>query len=115
MLTMTQRPLSSAIAIEAEATRIETMIESVTKKIESSDCNLRTFMHLQVCRAELQTYYAGLLYAMGYTSLLDTQHVEAHLGASKARTFGSMTESLMTDELSDSLERDPRLVQCYEC
>jgi len=103
------------ISIEAEAARIERIIAAVTKKIESTDCNLRTFMHLQVCRAELQTYFAGLLYALGYTNLLDTQHVEAHLAPSKTATFGSLAESLRSAGITEDFERSPRLVQCYEC
>ena len=114
-MTLAQRPLSAAIAIEAEAARIEKMIAAVTKKIESSDCNLRTFMHLQVCRAELQTYFAGLLYSMGYTNLLDTQHVEEHLTPLNNGKFGSLAESLMSAGDSEDFEKDPRLIQCYEC
>jgi hypothetical protein len=114
-MTLAQRPLSSAIAIEAEADRIEKMIAAVTKKIESTDCSLRTFMHLQVCRAELQTYFAGLLYALGYTNLLDTEYVEDHLTPLSTGKFGSMAGSLTSAEISEELERDPRLVQCYEC
>src|SRR5215468_243807 len=113
--TITQRPLASAIAIEAEAARIEKMIAAVTKKIEASDCELRTFMHLQVCRAELQTYFAGLLYALGYPTLIDTRHSETHLAPLKTATFGSMTEALTSAEISEDFEKDPRLVQCFEC
>lgn len=105
--TMTQRPpLPPAIAIEAEAARIEKMIAAVSKKIEASDCNLRTFMQLQLCRAELQTYCAGLLYALGHTSLLDMQQVETHLAPLSIPTVGSVAEDL---------ETYPRLVQCFEC
>ena len=114
-MTLAQRPLSSAMAIEVEATRIEKMIATVTHKIESSDCNLRTFMHLQVCRAELQTYFAGLLNELGYPSFLDTQHVETQLTPLSNGEFGSMSESLMSAGASEDFEKDPRLVQCYEC
>ena len=113
--TMTQRPLPTAIAIEAEAVRIEKMIAAVTKKIEASDCNLRTFMHLQVCRVELQTYFAGLLYALGYPPLLDMKHVENDLAPLKPATFGGMTEALTSAGLSEDFEKDPRLIQCFEC
>jgi len=113
--TITQRPLASAIAIEAEAARIEKMIAAVTKKIEGSDCNLRTFMHLQVCRAELQTYFAGLLYALGYPPVLDMQHVENDLAPLKPATFGSMTAALTSDGINEDFEKDPRLIQCFEC
>jgi hypothetical protein len=112
--TMTQRPLPPAIAIEAEAARIEKMIAAVSKKIEASDCNLRTFMQLQLCRAELQTYCAGLLYALGHTSLLDTQ-VETHLAPLNTPTVGRVVESLMSPGISEDLETYPRLVQCFEC
>jgi hypothetical protein len=113
--TMTQRPLPSAIAIQAEAARIEKMITAVTKKIESANCDLRTFMHLQVCQAELQTYFAGLLYALGYTNLLETRHLEAHLTPLKAELFGSEAESLTSAGISEDFARSPRLIQCYEC
>ena len=112
---MTQRPLPAAIAIEAEAVRIEKMIAAVTRKIEASDCNLRTFMHLQLCRAELQTYFAGLLYGMGYTNLLDTQDVETHLAPLNTGTFGTMAESMISNGTSEDLEKNPRLIQCFEC
>ena len=36
-------------------------------------------MHMQVCRAELQAYLAGLLYSLGHTQLLDTQYLVANL------------------------------------
>ena len=65
--------------IRAEATRIEEMIAAATERINSSECSLNTFMHLQVCRAELQSYLAGLLYSLGYTQLLDTQYLQAKL------------------------------------
>ena len=114
-MTLAQRPLSSAMAIEAEATRIEKMIAAFTQRIESSDCNLRTYMHLQVCRAELQTYFAGLLNELGYPSFLDTQHVEAQLTPLSNGKFGNMSESLMSAGASEDFEKDPRLIQCYEC
>ena len=116
---MTQRALPTAITIEAEAARIEKMIAAVNHKIESSDCNLRTFMHLQVCRAELQTYFAGLLYALGYTNLLDTQHIEEQLNNSRMEMFGIMKESSLSAEgLANSEaceDGPPRLIQFYEC
>ena len=111
---MTQRPLPSAVAIETEAARIEKMIAAVTKKIDASDCNLRTFMHLQLCRAELQTYFAGLLYGLGYTDLLDTQHVETQLAPLNRGTFG-MADSLISTEISEDFEKNARLVQVFEC
>ena len=115
-MRMTQRALPSAISIEAEAARVEKLIAAVTRKIDSSECDLRTFMHLQVCRAELQTYFAGLLYALGYTNLLDTQHVEAHLGTSGKGTFAVTGESLLgADEMPAIKDARSRMVQCFEC
>jgi len=112
--TMMQRPLPSAIAIETEAARIERMIEVVTKRLESSNCDVRTFMHLQVFRTELQTYFAGLQYALGYTNLLDPRHVGTPMSSSNAETFESMTESL-TSGKDETLEKGLLLVQCFEC
>jgi hypothetical protein len=114
---ITQRALPTAITIEAEAARIEKMIAAVTTKLESSDCNLRTFKHLQMCRAELQTYFAGLLYALGYPNLLDTRHVEAHLNPAETPTFAVLGESLLAvDEMPKDVERrSRRLVKCFEC
>ena|SRR5687768_16433875 len=115
-IKMAQRALPSAIAIEAEAVRVEKLIAAVTNKIDSSGCDLRTFMHLQMCRAELQTYFAGLLYAMGYTNLIDTQHVEAHLDAARMGTFAVQGESLLsTDEMTKTEVKPQRFVQCFEC
>ena len=114
-IKMTQRAAPSKVAIEAEAARVEKLLDAVNTKIESSQCDLRTFMHLQMCRAELQTYFSGLLYAMGYTGLLDTQHVEAHLTGSKTGTFAVLGESLLASDELPKLENHSRLVQCFEC
>lgn len=103
------RTLPSIAAVEAEAARIEGMIAATTKRIESSQCNLRTFMHLQVCRAELQAYFAGLLYSLGYTDLLDTGRVDTELKLSEISGF--------TDAFRPAVEEEEevRYVQCYEC
>ena len=69
----------SVETIRAEAARVEEMIAAATERINSSECSLKTFMHMQVCRAELQAYLAGLLYSLGYTQLLDTQYLVANL------------------------------------
>src|SRR5688572_17759359 len=114
-IKMTQRALPSAIAIEAEAVRVEKLIAAVTNKIDSSGCDLRTFMHLQMCRAELQTYFAWLLYAMGYTNLIDTQHVEAHLHAARMGTFADQDESLIyTNDMTKTKVKPQRIVQYLE-
>ena len=74
MHKITGRAFPSIAAIQTEAARIEAMIVAATQQIESSDAHLRTAMHLQVCRAELHAYLAGLLYSMGYTNLLERQN-----------------------------------------
>ena len=71
--------LPSVETIRAEAARVEEMIAAATERIDSAECSLKTFMHVQVCRAELQAYLAGLLYSLGYTQLLDTQYLVANL------------------------------------
>ena len=57
---ITGRALPTLAAVEAEAARVEAMIAALTKRLESPTIDLRTSMHLQVCRAELQAYFAGL-------------------------------------------------------
>lgn len=103
------RTFPSVAAVQAEAARIESMIVAATQRIESSECNLRTFMHLQVCRAELQAYFAGLLYGLGYTDLLDTgQAPELDLLQSQMAGVADSFVPVSEDE-------DPRYVQCFEC
>jgi hypothetical protein len=80
-----QRRLPSLAAIGAEVERTEELIGEITKRIDSADCSLKKSMHLQVCRAELRAYWAGLLYALGYTQLLDTQHIRAELNLPKEK------------------------------
>ena len=104
------RTFPSVAAVQAEAARIEAMIAAATQRIESSECNLRTFMHLQVCRAELQAYFAGLLYSVGYTDLLDTGHVAPEIGFSQTQ-MASIADSFVPF----GEDEDPRLVQCFEC
>ena len=100
----TNKPLPSVAAIQAEATRIGSIIEAATKRMDSSDCNLRTYMHLQVSRAELQAYFAGLMYSLGYTDLLSQQDPEPDSVAS------GLFEEFETVE-----EEEFRYVQCFEC
>ena len=111
-MTLAQRPLSLTSAGASEDFEKDPRL---IQWIESSDCNLRTYMHLQVCRAELQTYFAGLLNELGYPSLLDTQHVETQLTPLNNGKFGSLAESLTSAGASEDFEKDPRLIQCYEC
>lgn len=103
----TSKPLPSVGAIQAEATRIASMIEAATKRIDSADCNLRTHMHLQVCRAELQAYFAGLMYALGYTDLLNSPQSDPEfIGSTELPSFGDV------DTVD---EEDVHFVQCFEC
>src|SRR5262245_10238744 len=76
---ITARTIPTFAAVEAEAARVEAMIAATTKRLESPTCDLRTAMHLQVCRAELQAYFAGLSYALGYMDLVDTRKVHSEL------------------------------------
>lgn len=105
-----ERTAPSIAAVEAEAARIEGMIAAATKRIESPHCDLRTRMHLQVSRAELQAYFAGLVYALGYTSLMDTKHVDGELCLSEV---GSFEDSFIGRPVGE--DEDVRFIRCYEC
>ena len=100
----------SVPAVQAEAARIESMIAAATRRIESSACDLRTFMHLQVRRAELEAYFAGLLYSLGYTDLLDAGHVGPEFALSQTQ-LASVADSFVPV----GQDEDPRYVQCFEC
>ena len=67
------RQTPSLTAIGSEVARVEAMLVAITEQIDSADCKLKTSLQLQVCRAELRAYWAGLLYGLGYTNLLDTR------------------------------------------
>ena len=56
--------------IQAEAEWIDEMINRTTQRSKSSDCSLKQFLHLEVCKAELQAYRAGLLFALGYPEMI---------------------------------------------
>ena len=103
----TGKTLPSLGSVQAEAARIEALIQAATKRIDSSECNLRTHMHLQVCRAELQAYFAGLMYSLGHTNLLSPQYTSA--GA--ALEMPSVGESFSAAGDDEEL----RYVQCFEC
>src|SRR5688572_6987929 len=75
MHKITGRAFPTVAAIQAEAARVEAMIAASAQQIESSPADFRAAMHLQVCRAELHAYLAGLLYSLGQTDLLDRQAV----------------------------------------
>ncbi len=57
--------------IQAEAESTERLLQRTLERINSSNCDLREILHLEVCRAELQAYLAGLLYALGYPTMVD--------------------------------------------
>ena len=105
---ITERTIPSFAAVEAEAARVEAMIAATTKRLESPTCDLRTAMHLQVCRAELQAYFAGLSYALGYKDLVDTRQVHSELP-----NIAGIEDSFRGSE--DEKELQLRYVQCYEC
>ena len=69
--------------IQAEAEWIDEMIKGVVQRSNSSDCSLKQFLHLEVCRAELRAYLAGLLFAMGYPDLLDHHSILYELNFSE--------------------------------
>lgn len=106
---ITGRAIPSIAAVQAEAARVEAMI-AATQNLESSDGNMRKFMHLQVCRVELQAYLAGLLYTLGQMDLLDTEHISPELNAPEIRTakIGSSITPFSDDD-------DFRFVECFEC
>ena len=73
------RRLPSITAIGSEVARVEAMLVEITEQIDAADCRFKNSLQLQVCRAELRAYWAGLLYGLGYTDLLDTRHVRPTL------------------------------------
>jgi hypothetical protein len=106
MHKITGRALPTVQAIQAEAARVEAMIVASTQRIESSPADPRAAMHLQVCRAELHAYLAGLLYSLGQTHLLDRQVVGSEPGLADV-------EVVSYQDVND--EDGPRFVECFEC
>ena len=94
MYKITGRALPTVAAIHAEAARVEAMILASTQRLESSQADPRAAMHLQVCRAELHAYLAGLLYSLGQTNLLDRQAVgsETSLSDVEIASYQDVTE-----------------------
>jgi hypothetical protein len=105
MHKITGRALPTVAAIQAEAARVEAMIAASTQRMESS-ADPRAALHLQVCRAELHAYLAGLLYSLGQTDLLERQVVgsETTLSDVEVVNYQDVTE-----------EESLRLVECFEC
>jgi|SRR6476661_5377387 hypothetical protein len=111
MQKISQKPLPGLAAIQAEAARVEAMIAAMTQRIESSERDVKKALQLQVFRAELQGYLAGLLYSLGYTNLLDRQGSNEEFGLSESQVVSLESGSLggTTDE--DGL----RFTECFEC
>ena len=68
--------------LQAEAEWVDEMIQRTIERSKSSNCNLKQFLHLEVCRKELQAYLAGLLFAMGYPEKLDHHSILYELNRS---------------------------------
>ena len=81
------KALPSRAEIQAEVEWIEEMIKSITERINSSERSLKTLMRLEICRAELHAYWAGLSYALGHTELFDYQDMIAELDLTAASHF----------------------------
>ena len=111
MQKISQKPLPGITAIQAEAARVEAMIAALTQRIESSERDVKQALQLQVFRAQLQGYLAGLLYTLGYTNLLDKQgsNEEFCLSDSQIVSLESGTLGGTTDE--DGF----RFMECFEC
>ncbi|HEX4999512.1 MAG TPA: hypothetical protein VFY29_14890 [Terriglobia bacterium] len=67
--------MPSPEAINREIARVEEMLVALTEKIDSASGKLKSSIQLQVCRAELRAYWAGLLFALGYNDMLETRRV----------------------------------------
>jgi hypothetical protein len=78
----TQISPPSVEEIQAEAQWLDKLIKRTTDRINSSDCNLPEFLHLELCRVEQQAYLAGLLYALGYPTILDRLEILYELDVS---------------------------------
>ena len=106
MHKITGRALPTVAAIQAEAARVESMIAASTQRIESAQTDIRSAMHLQVCRAELHAYLAGLLYSLGQTDLLSRHLVSTDPTLSDVEVSGYQD----VDE-----DDTPRFYECFEC
>ena len=96
----------SIAVVQAEVARVEAMI-AAAENLESSDGNVRKFMHLQVCRVELQAYLAGLLYALGQTDLFDPDRLAVEMDNAEI-VVGNSIVPVCDDE-------DIRFIECFEC
>jgi hypothetical protein len=99
---MTGKAFPSVAAVQAEVARVEALL-AASENVETSDGNMKKFMHLQVCRVELQAYLAGLLYSLGYTDVLEAGH---------QRGAGLASDSSVVPLADDE---DLRFIECFEC
>lgn len=111
MQKITDKALPTVAAIQAEAARVESLIAATTQRIESSGGDVKKALKLQVCRAELHAYLAGLLYSLGYTNLLDKQGSGEEFGVSDRQIWSLESGSLS----SSSDEEGLRFMECFEC
>jgi len=107
---MTVNALPSIAAVQAEAARIESMIIAAVQREESSQLSPAAFMQLQMCRAELQAYLAGLLFSLGQTNLLSTRHSVPELTVQEAELERTGSTPVVASE-----EDEFRCVECFEC
>jgi hypothetical protein len=108
MHKITGRALPTVAAIHAEAARVEAMIAASAQRLESAPADPRSAMHLQVCRAELHAYLAGLLYSLGQPDGLKRQVVGRD-------PFFTDVEVVNYQEVADDEEPAPRFTECFEC
>jgi hypothetical protein len=64
-------PAASIEEIHAEAQLADQLIKRTTERIDSSEPDVKEFLNLEFCRAEQRAYLSGLLYALGYPTMLD--------------------------------------------
>lgn len=108
MHKITGRALPTVAAIHAEAARVEAMIAASAQQMESAPADPRAAMHLQVCRAELHAYLAGLLYSLGHPDALKRQVVGGD-------PFFADVEVVNYQEVAEDETPGPRFMECFEC
>ena len=107
----TENALPTVAAIQVEAARIETMILAAVQREESSHLSSSEFMQLQMCRAEMQAYLAGLLFSLGHTNLLNSsRHIVPELTSQETEP-----RSIESTPVAAGEEEDFRCIECFEC
>jgi hypothetical protein len=74
-MNVTKLPLPSVEEIQAEAEWIEKLIQKTNERIHAAEGDVRQSLHLELCKAEQHAYLAGLLYALGHSTILDRLEV----------------------------------------